>query len=67
MTDYIRGVPQAGHLARNGFWHSGELTRCGTCNVARAMVCPGCGRPRTRHEVERKLPCRLCVPPKEGK
>lgn len=61
MIDYIPGVPAAGHLGHNGFWHQGTLADCVKCEVARAMMCRRCGGPRTKVEVEERRHCRNCA------
>ena len=43
--EYIPGVPAAGHIAGNGYWHPGALDGCPKCPAAEASItCPRCGR-----------------------
>lgn len=47
--DYVPGIPNAGHLARGGWWHPGRSTTCATCEAVEAgRLCVLCDRPLPR-------------------
>jgi hypothetical protein len=51
---YMPGVPAAGHVTGQGFWHPGAIEGCVKCTPKKepSITCPECGRTSyNRHDI----------------
>lgn len=65
MSDYIPGVPAAGHVTRGGYWHPGSKANCAKCappEARRHDYEPGEGR----HPMSTDPNCRVCGQSERG-